>query len=110
MVWEGKKRYEMIHALTFLNKLRDNVYNIKLNLPIIHRINLSPFTKDFRVREVMKSIRTLFLKGHLMVGLLSYNKTNRINYIAFFYQTREYKGERREKWKRERRRLKSILN
>ena len=70
----GRKiRYEMIHALTFLNKLRDNVYNIKLNLPNIHRINLSPFTKDFRVREVMKSLRTLFLKGHFMVGLLSYN-------------------------------------
>ena len=53
-----KKRHESIHALTFLNKLRDNVYNIKLNLPNIHRINLSPFTKDFRVREVMISLRT----------------------------------------------------
>ena len=63
-----KKRHESIHALTFLNKLRDNV-----NLPKIQQINLSPFTKDFRVREVMKSLRTLFLKGHFMVGLLSYN-------------------------------------
>ena len=50
-----KRRHESIHALTFLNKLRDNVYNIKFNLPNIHRINLSPFTKDFRVREVMMS-------------------------------------------------------
>ena len=57
----GRKiRYEMIHALTFLNKLRDNVYNIKLNLPNIHRINLSPFTKDFRVREVMMSQDLIF--------------------------------------------------
>ena len=53
-----KKRHESIHALTFLNKLQDNIYNIKLNLPDIHRINFSPFNKDFRVREVMISLRT----------------------------------------------------
>ena len=53
-----KKRHESIHALTFLNKLQDNVYNIILNLPDIHRINFSPFNKDFRVREVMISLRT----------------------------------------------------
>ena len=60
----GRKiRYEMIHALTFLNKLRDNVYNIKINLPNMHRINLSPFTKDFRAGEQLMSLYDLFLES-----------------------------------------------